>query len=126
MHLLRCHFYAENDHFTKTGSGQTHEKHSKREKCVVFRRHVLFAGNATVCTKTSEIELPGSKGKLSWHCSSPVSPVEAGADEAPGAETQAVDAAGQTAGEAGEAGGGGCVIVAEGVPNSIFSVCKMA
>lgn len=55
--------------------------------------HVLFAGNATICTKTTEIKLPGSKGELNWHCNSTP---------------------------------GGCIITAIGVPNSIFSVRKLA
>ena len=64
-------------------------------------RHVLFAGNATICSKTSEIKLPGSNGSLSWQCSSLEEPQE-------------------------PADGDECIITAEGVANSIFAVRKMA
>ena len=70
--------------------------------------HVLFAGNATTCTQSSEIKLPGSKGELSWHCGNT-------------SESEDLDASLRADFQREE-----CIITATGIPNSIFSVRKMA
>lgn len=69
--------------------------------------HVLFAGNATACTKTSEVKLPGSNGELSWQCNN--------------SEPWDIDVS-----LLAESDRGSCIITATGVANSIFSVRKMA